>query len=185
MKSTTQDKYAPDGPELRTAGFNETELIVWTNFRSRRSLWPIPKLSLFCLNWVYSVWPIPKHQSFSSGPYPIFGLLGLANTQTSVCFFSSLPNLRSVQSGQYPNIGLFALAHIQSPVCFVWPIPSQRSVRSGPFPIVGLLRLVHTQASVCLVLSIPNPRSPFDKLETNSLMENCLNSSIESEKYTK
>ena len=138
------------------------------------------------LNWVSSVWPIPKHWSVSSGPYPIFGLFGLANTQTSLCFVWSICNLRSVSSGPYPLSGLFALAHIQSSVCFVWPRTSRRSVRFGPFAIVGLFCLVHTQASVCLVLSIPNPRSPFNKLETtSSLMESCLNSSIESEKYTK
>ena len=126
-------------------------------------------------NWVCSVWPILE-----------LGMFGLVNTQTLVCFDWPIPNLRSVRSGHYPNIGLFRLVHIQSSVCFVWPIPSRGSVRSGPYPIVGLFRLARTQASVCLVWSIPNPRSSCDKLEiTNSLMESCLNSSIESEKYTK
>ena len=49
MKSATQDNYGLDGPGSRTGGSGATELIVWTNFRSRRSVWPIPKLGLFCL----------------------------------------------------------------------------------------------------------------------------------------
>ena len=100
------------------------------------------------LNWVCSVWPIPKHWSVSSGPYPVFGLFDLTNTQTSVCFVWSTPNLRYVRSGEYPNIGLFRLVHIQSSVCFGWPIPNCRSVSTGPCPGFGLFGLVHTQSSV-------------------------------------
>ena len=91
------------------------------------------------LNWVSSVWSIPKNWSVSSGPYPIFGLLGLAK-----------PKHRSVSSGPYPIFGLFRLAHTQLPVCSLWPISNRWSVSSGPYPGFGLFCLVHAQSSVFL-----------------------------------
>ena len=137
---------------VRGQGVRATELIVWKNFLSRRSVWPIPKLGLFSLahTWIGHV---------RSGQYPNIGLFRLVYTQSSVGSVWPIPKHRSGSSVPCLVAGLFALAHIQSSVCFVWPIPSRRSVRSGPFPNVGLFRLVHTQASVCLVSSIPNPRS--------------------------
>ena len=148
MKSATQDKYGPDGPGSQTGGSGATELIVWTNFRSGRSVGPIPKLGLFGLaphTWIgyvrsgqypniglfrlvhaqSSVWPIDKHRSVSSGPYPS----------------SVWPITRhwSVSSGPYPLFDLFRLAHTQSRVCLLWPISNLRSVWSGPYPILGLL----------------------------------------------
>ena len=76
-------------------GSGATELKVWMNFRSRRSVWPIPKLGLLCLThtWI--------------GYFRSIGLFRLAHTQSRVCSFWPISNLSSVSPGPYPGFGLF------------------------------------------------------------------------------
>ena len=111
MKPSTKDMYWPDGPGSLTGGSGATELIVWRNFWSRCSIWPMPELDLFGLAhaWIASV---------LSGPYHVVGGL-FCVTHTTIEYVRSYP---------YSVFSLFGLAHTQSSTCLVWLILKIRSV---------------------------------------------------------
>ena len=88
----------------REQGSGVTKLIVWTNFGSRCSVWPIPKLGMFDLAHTRSlVWPTPNRWSVGSGSYPTVDLFGLAHIQPLICSVWLIVGL-----------GLFCVAPIHS-----------------------------------------------------------------------
>ena len=63
---------------------------------------------------------MPQTYRIRSGPYPISGLLSLAQIQF---FVWPLPNFWSVLSDAYPKFSVLVSAHSHTLVCLDWSVP--------------------------------------------------------------